>query len=72
MGRFRMKSGSHYPIGTSIDVTGVNFSLLLCQHPIWHGYLCGVKAGRVYARALQRKVECCEGHFGYKVNFANV
>jgi len=69
-----MEPGSAYPIGTTVDGLGVNFSLFsahaekvelcifdeqgqqeltrfsmpLCEHNLWHGYLKGAKAGLVY------------------------
>ena len=71
---YKMEPGSAYPIGTTVDGLGVNFSLFsahaekvelcifdeqgqqeltrfsmpLCEHNLWHGYLKGAKAGLVY------------------------
>lgn len=74
MEMYKMEPGSAYPIGTTVDGSGVNFSLFsanaekvelcifddlgqqevmrftlpLCEHNLWHGYLKGAKAGLVY------------------------
>ncbi|MCI2284194.1 glycogen debranching protein GlgX [Colwellia sp. MSW7] len=74
MEMYKMEPGSAYPIGTTVDGSGVNFSLFsanaekvelcifddlgqqelmrftlpLCEHNLWHGYLKGAKVGLVY------------------------